>query len=490
VILFFDSYSFIFAIAPSLSSSSSSIIMAYDDSEDDLDMSFSSIHDLDHAPEPPPCGGGLMAPRSYSPRGGGGHHARPSASASATSGGQHRPRSHAAGILVLPDHPLMASGGAHPQTHLHHSLVADPYQYGSHSPGGGSTSAGSASAAAMMPMAPRGRHRTASMNMYLLPTTTHQPTHYRDRASSDSYNNNNEGSSSSMLQYSAGGGGRSPSSYSSLRGGGASSSRRTVGFSDDDKHLLHFPAPEDDGTRRHGMEHGEGGGSSTGFCAADEDDAILAAAAAASQYGDLLSNSVTDSTRRLQLEKERLDSLDDSSANDHTNNGGEGGEQNASESGGGDDVGDSQATPTMFLGFQVPRYCCAWRPDRHKIATFVVTRAPCFCCMGFRQPTDRAILARLNILVAFFALVQIASTSFLAVVTFSSKLVDRTLETQTEAEIEAANQETPASAVATVWTLNGYMYMLAILAFVMLNASICTVRIIQNVNLVGAIRYL
>jgi hypothetical protein len=111
--------------------------------------------------------------------------------------------------------------------------------------------------------------------------------------------------------------------------------------------------------------------------------------------------------------------------------------------------------------------------------------------MGFRQPTDRAILARLNVLVAFFALVQIASTTFLAVVSFSPNLVDRTLETQTEAErAGAGHTETPASAITTAWTLNGYIYMLSFLAFIMLNASICTVRIIRNVNLVGAIRYL
>jgi hypothetical protein len=433
--------------------------------DSDEDLSFSSIHDLDHAPEPPSHLVGVpgsVASRSYSPRG---HAARPPPSA----GSHHMlpTRRHSAGI-ILPDHPSMAGG-----VHQHHSLLVDQYQYGAQSPGGGSITSGSGigtGGAAMMPMAPQGRHRSASMNMYLLPT--HQQSHHRDRANSDSYNGDGSFGSIGSQQLQYGGGGGTP---------GMQRTRRTVGFLGDEQNLMRFPSHEDDSS--YSLEQ-VGGGSGGGGTPDGDATTSAAAAAATAHYGDSSSNSMNESARRLQLEKERLDSLDDSSVNID-----DGEEQYVSE---GDDFGDSQATqatPTIFLGFQVPRHC-AWRPDMHKIATFVVTRAPCFCCLGFRQPTDRAILARLNVLVAFFAIVQLASLTFLAVVTFSPNLVDRTLETQTDAEQAASEQETPAKAITTAWTLNGYIYMLGILAFVMLNASICTVRIIQNVNLVGAIRYL
>jgi hypothetical protein len=146
--------------------------------------------------------------------------------------------------------------------------------------------------------------------------------------------------------------------------------------------------------------------------------------------------------------------------------------------------------PIIFWGIELPRFF-SHRPSWTRMAYFVVTRAPCFWGCGFRSqiaPTDKAILGRLNVLVAFFSAGQVGSALFLFCVMFLPNLVDR--EVVPQSEKEAANGGSGIEILVNIWNINTHVYALGVLASVNLFASIMTIRVIRNVNLVGAIRYL
>jgi hypothetical protein len=146
--------------------------------------------------------------------------------------------------------------------------------------------------------------------------------------------------------------------------------------------------------------------------------------------------------------------------------------------------------PVIFWGLELPR-CFSHRPSWTRMAYFVVTRAPCFWGCGFRSqiaPTDKAILGRLNVLVAFFSAGQVGSALFLFCVMFLPNLVDREVTPQSDKESE--NGGSGIEILVNIWNINTHVYALGVLASVNLFASIMTIRVIRNVNLVGAIRYL
>jgi hypothetical protein len=146
--------------------------------------------------------------------------------------------------------------------------------------------------------------------------------------------------------------------------------------------------------------------------------------------------------------------------------------------------------PVIFWGIELPR-CFSHRPSWTRMAYFVVTKAPCFWGCGFRSqiaPTDKAILGRLNVLVAFFSAGQVGSALFLFCVMFLPNLVDREVIPQSEREAE--NGGSGIEILVNIWNINTHVYALGVLASVNLFASIMTIRVIRNVNLVGAIRYL
>ena len=164
------------------------------------------------------------------------------------------------------------------------------------------------------------------------------------------------------------------------------------------------------------------------------------------------------------------------------------------------DDDDRQATrrktePIYLWGMRLPscfRHC---RPSLHQISRCVVTKAPCFWVyyldktkrMSARQPTDRAILSRLNVLVGIFGIFQMGSSLFMGIVTGAPELVDRDIDTQTAEEDEA--QESIIR-VANIWHINTYIYLIGIAAGILVLSAVLTVRVVRNVNLVGAIRYL
>lgn len=150
----------------------------------------------------------------------------------------------------------------------------------------------------------------------------------------------------------------------------------------------------------------------------------------------------------------------------------------------------SSKQPVIFWGVELPHFC-THRPSWTRMAYFVVTRAPCFWGCGFRSqiaPTDKAILGRLNILVAFFSAGQVGSALFLFIVMFLPNLVDREVTKQSDKESE--NGGNGFEILVNIWNINTHVFALGVLASVNLFASILTIRVIRNVNLVGAIRYL
>ena len=102
--------------------------------------------------------------------------------------------------------------------------------------------------------------------------------------------------------------------------------------------------------------------------------------------------------------------------------------------------------------------------------------------------TYRAVLFRLNVLCGFMAIVQMISSSFHFAVLHGRTVVDRALPTVTLIEVKNEN-DNRFEVLTNVWNLNGSVLLLGLTALVVFMAVVSTVRAIQNVNLVGAIRY-
>lgn len=143
-------------------------------------------------------------------------------------------------------------------------------------------------------------------------------------------------------------------------------------------------------------------------------------------------------------------------------------------------------------------------PTLQQVAVAVVAYAPCFGCCPFRIRTDRLVLARLNVLLAIFALYQIGAGIFLAIVLLSQTLVPRTLVGQTDPAPPSQNsnnrtdldddtyatQRGSPRLYPALWNMNGHIFVLSVAAALVFASATFTVRVIRYVNLVGAIRYL
>jgi hypothetical protein len=143
---------------------------------------------------------------------------------------------------------------------------------------------------------------------------------------------------------------------------------------------------------------------------------------------------------------------------------------------------DSQSTvhPLVCCGIVMPM-CIARAmkkpPSLSRISLFIVTTAPCFWCCGRGlqgSSTDRAVLTRLNVLALFFALFQLVAAMWLATVLL---ILD----------------DTPGALSGFsphLWNLNGAVFSIGIFGFATIATCICTIRVIKEVDLVGAIRHL
>jgi hypothetical protein len=128
----------------------------------------------------------------------------------------------------------------------------------------------------------------------------------------------------------------------------------------------------------------------------------------------------------------------------------------------------------------------------HQVAVFVVRYAPCFCCCGFKIRTDRLVLGRLNVLLAFFALYQMGAAIFLAIILLNPRLVDRTIPEQVLTPVTNTSGAIlgRSDVNSAIWNCNGYIYVAGVAAVLIFTSAILTWRVVRYVNLVGAIRYL
>jgi hypothetical protein len=132
------------------------------------------------------------------------------------------------------------------------------------------------------------------------------------------------------------------------------------------------------------------------------------------------------------------------------------------------------------------RFCGIQVPNMARVSSFLARRAPCFWICGSYLgvgATDRSILYRLNLLCAFFAILEVAATSFLVTVLFSDSLVDRNSDF-------VDREETEQTISLNFWNLNATVFFLGLLAAIILITVLYTLKIVREVNLIGSVRYL
>ena len=121
-----------------------------------------------------------------------------------------------------------------------------------------------------------------------------------------------------------------------------------------------------------------------------------------------------------------------------------------------------------------------------RMTACLVRNAPCFWfCGNFLEvgATDRSILFRLNILCAFFALGQVTAGTFLLIILNSDRVVDRY-------NSAVVRTEDSTSISLDLWNLNGSVFLFGIIGLIILVTVLCTLKIVREVNLRGAVRYL
>lgn len=153
-----------------------------------------------------------------------------------------------------------------------------------------------------------------------------------------------------------------------------------------------------------------------------------------------------------------------------------------------DEESTSSQKFVKLCGYPLPSCWCVRQISWNRVAVAIVNRSPCFACRRLTYNTYRAVLERLNILCAFFASGQLVSTLWLCIILQSPSLVDRDVANQTE--LETRRRENEFEVLTNVWNLNGAVWFLGFLAFVVLLSIGLTIRIIRDVNLVGAVRFL
>lgn len=116
-------------------------------------------------------------------------------------------------------------------------------------------------------------------------------------------------------------------------------------------------------------------------------------------------------------------------------------------------------------------------PSLSQVSVFIVQVAPCFLCCGnsvHSGSTDRAVLTRLNWLCLLFVLSQIIVVSLLVI---SLIFLD--------AAPGVLDEYDPH-----FWNLNGPAFGILVVSIILVMVCLGTIRVVQKVDLVGAIRYL
>lgn len=144
------------------------------------------------------------------------------------------------------------------------------------------------------------------------------------------------------------------------------------------------------------------------------------------------------------------------------------------------DAQETSESIHYLFGCALPRF-----PSGNEMASVIVKYAPCFWCRRERHlsMTSRSISLRLILLNATFGLIQAASASYLIVVLFSNKLVDRNAENVDNGTDYTIN--TP-----NFWSINGNVILAGFFGTIVFFLMICSRRVIRDVNLVGSLRFM
>jgi hypothetical protein len=147
------------------------------------------------------------------------------------------------------------------------------------------------------------------------------------------------------------------------------------------------------------------------------------------------------------------------------------------------DGSDSTVDPLILCGFT----CSAWFTKMvtdpcslYRISLCIVESAPCFwlfCCSKRElqgiSSSDRFILGRLNTISFFFTMIQVGAAAWLATVLFW-----------------ITGEGATGSFSPHLWNCNGAVFSVGLIGAVIMFICFCTIRIIKEVDLAGAIRYL
>jgi hypothetical protein len=152
---------------------------------------------------------------------------------------------------------------------------------------------------------------------------------------------------------------------------------------------------------------------------------------------------------------------------------------------------NNERTPPSLWGIPLPTWLAKKRPSWNRLAACVVMKAPCFLCFPLSQTTDRAIVQRLNILCAIFAFIQLFSAAMLFVY-LTADIAEHDVTEYDATGTVRGPDSTPADikVLSHVWNINGAVFTMGSIAFLLLVMTIVIVPVVRSVNLKGAIRYL
>jgi len=125
------------------------------------------------------------------------------------------------------------------------------------------------------------------------------------------------------------------------------------------------------------------------------------------------------------------------------------------------------------------------------IGSCIVRTAPCFWCAKKKlgvSATDREILLRLNVLCAFFCVVQIIMGSVLLIIKFTSEFNSEE-QTKRSDVVEEPDEDKPFISF-DLWSLELFVLLLSVINLALLIASLLAQRAIRDVNLVGSVRFM
>eukprot|EP00934_Nitzschia_sp_Nitz4_P002020 Nitzschia sp. Nitz4//scaffold35_size145790//96905//99466//NITZ4_003040-RA/size145790-augustus-gene-0.136-mRNA-1//-1//CDS//3329549154//2020//frame0 len=136
--------------------------------------------------------------------------------------------------------------------------------------------------------------------------------------------------------------------------------------------------------------------------------------------------------------------------------------------------------PIQCLGVLCPMWFTNFvraAPSLHQIAYWIVHMLPCFWCCRRAPPgnaAERAVLTRLNVLCLLMALVQLGAAVTLAIFLLVLDEEPRVFK----------------GFAPHFWNLNGAVWSVGILGLILIITCLCTTRVLKEVDLIGAIRYL